>query len=141
MVEPRLRKAVKVRKLQVLLADDHPQILTRVKQLLEPKYEVVGTVGDGQSLVNAAANSQPDVLVIDISMPIMTGIEAAKIILMDGGYSPKIVFLTIAADPDFVNACFAAGASGFVVKARLTTDLLIAITEALADRIFISPSL
>jgi DNA-binding NarL/FixJ family response regulator len=134
-----LRKASQVNKVRILLADDHPHVLEKVSQLLEPAYEIVGTVTDGQSLVDAAARLRPDVLVIDITMPIMNGIEAANMLKEDGCES-KIVFLTVHADPDYIRACLATGAFGYVVKARTTTDLPRAIKEVLAGHIFISPT-
>lgn len=126
--------------MRILLADDHPHVLEKVAQLLEPMYEIVGTVTDGQSLVDAAARLRPDVLVIDITMPNMTGIEAANMLKEDGCES-KIVFLTVHADPDYIRACLATGAFGYVVKARMTNDLPRAIEEVLAGHIFISPSI
>jgi len=128
-----------VKKVRVLLADDHPHVLEKVTELLEPAYEIVGTAGDGQSLVNAAARLKPDILVIDVTMPVLDGIEAASRLKEDGSDS-KIVFLTVHSDPDYARACLATGAFGFVVKARMSTDLLRAVKEALAGRIFISPT-
>jgi DNA-binding NarL/FixJ family response regulator len=124
---------------RILLADDHPDLLLIVTDLLDPVFDVVGVVGDGQSLLNAAAYLQPDVLVIDISMPVLTGIEAAQK-LKERCNTARIVFLTVHDDPDFVRASLATGAFGYVVKPRVATDLVHAIREALADRIFISPS-
>jgi DNA-binding NarL/FixJ family response regulator len=131
----------KVRPLaRVLLADDHPDMLTVVARLLTRTFDVVGMVGDGESLLNAASDLQPDVLVLDISMPLLTGIEAAQK-LKERGNRARIVFLTVHDDPDFVRASLASGAFGYVVKPRIATDLVVAIREALAGRIFISPSL
>ena len=124
---------------RILLADDHPDLLLIVTDLLNSMFDVVGAVGDGESLLNAAAYLQPDVLVIDISMPVLTGIEAAQR-LKERGNMARIVFLTVHDDPDFVRASLATGAFGYVVKPRVATDLVHAIREALADRIFISPS-
>lgn len=126
--------------MRILLADDHPDLLLIVADLLNPMFDVVGAVGDGESLLNAAGSLQPDVLVIDISMPVLTGIEVAQK-LKELGNTARIVFLTVHDDPDFVRASLATGAFGYVVKPRLATDLVHAIREALADRIFISPSL
>jgi len=97
-------------------------------------------VGDGQALVDAALRLQPDVIVTDISMPILNGIEAADR-LKDSGCKARIVFLTIHSDPDFVRRCLATGAYGYVVKPRLTVELIPAILEALAGRIFVSQNL
>ena len=98
----------------------------------------MGAVGDGEALVEAAGNLQPDVIITDISMPKLNGIEAADR-LRESGSSSKIVFLTVHADPDFVQAALKTGALAYVSKSRITTDLLIAIEEALKGRIFVSP--
>jgi len=104
---------------------------------LEPTYDVVGCVEDGESLVEAAGNLHPDVIVTDISMPKLDGIEAADRLRESG--SSKIVFLTVHADPDFAQAALKTGALAYVSKLRINTDLLIAIREALAGHIFVSP--
>jgi DNA-binding NarL/FixJ family response regulator len=127
-------------KVRVLLADDHPLLLNAVGSLLEPTFEVVGRVGDGKSLFESAMKLQPDVIVSDISMPILSGIEAANKLKVSGCRS-KIVFLTVHSDPEIVRACLATGALGYVVKSQMATDLVPAIREALAGRIFISPPL
>ena len=105
---------------------------------MEPTFDVVGAVEDGEALVEAAGNLQPDVIITDISMPKLNGIEAADR-LRESGSSSKIVFLTVHADPDFVQAALKTGALAYVSKSRITTDLLIAIEEALKGRIFVSP--
>jgi DNA-binding NarL/FixJ family response regulator len=128
-----------VNSVRILLADDHQHFLEKVKQLLDSTYIIVGTVSDGQSLVKAVAQLNPDVLVIDITMPILNGIEAVKQ-LQEEGCESKIIFLTVHADADYVRACLATGAFGYVVKARMSSDLPLAIQEALAGRIFISPT-
>jgi DNA-binding NarL/FixJ family response regulator len=124
---------------RILLADDHPNLLVIVTELLSTLFDVVGTFGDGESLLNAAANLRPDALVIDVSMPILTGFEVAQK-LKERGNTGRIIFLTVHDDLDFVRASLATGAFGYVIKPRLATDLVPAIHEALADRIFISPS-
>jgi DNA-binding NarL/FixJ family response regulator len=125
-------------KVRILLADDHPGVRELVKVMLEPTYEVIGTVDNGKALVETALRLQPDVIITDISMPILSGIEAAKQ-LKESGSRAKVVFLTVHSDCDFVRACFDAGVSGYVVKLRVDADLLPAIHEALAGRIFLSP--
>ena len=125
-------------KLRVLLADDHQPFLNMVVELLVSVYEVVGRVPDGQSLIHAACLLKPDVILTDISMPILSGIDASQQ-LSDSGCLAKIVFLTAHSDIDFVDACMATGALGFVIKSRVMIDLLPAVQEALAGRIFISP--
>src|SRR5271163_1740881 len=109
-----------------------------VESLLVPACEVVGTVSDGQSLFDAATRLKPDVIVTDITMPILSGIEASKR-LRESGSSSKVIFLTVHSDGDFVQACLATGAAGYVLKPRIMSDLLLAIREVLAGRIFISP--
>jgi DNA-binding NarL/FixJ family response regulator len=111
-----------------------------VECLLEPTCEVVGSVSDGQSLVDAAKRLKPDLIVSDISMPILSGIDASKQ-LRDSGSPAKIIFLTVHSDADFVQTCLASGAAGYVLKSRIMSDLLHAVQEVLAGRIFISPPL
>ena len=125
---------------RVLLADDHPAVLNKVASLLESTCEIVGKVGDGKTLLEVSASLHPDILIIDISMPILSGIEAAQQ-LKRSGTAAKIIFLTVHEDPDFVQAALAAGGCGYVLKSRLATDLICAIRAALADLPFVSPSL
>jgi DNA-binding NarL/FixJ family response regulator len=127
-------------KIRVLLADDYRPIRESVSRLLGPRFEIVGEAQNGHILVEAALKLKPDVIVTDISMPILNGIEAAKR-LREAGSTSKIVFLTVILDRDFICTCLAAGALGYVVKARLGSDLEPAIREAVAGRIFISPAL
>jgi DNA-binding NarL/FixJ family response regulator len=127
-------------KVRILLADDHRPFLNMVASLLEPTCEVVGSVSNGQSLVDAAKSLKPDLIVSDISMPILSGIDASKQ-LRESGDAAKIIFLTVHSDADFVQTCLAAGAAGYVLKSRIMSDLLHAVQEALAGRIFISPPL
>ena len=125
-------------KLRVLLADDHREICTLVTHILEPAAsEIVGSVGDGQALLEAAAKLKPDVIILDISMPVLNGIEAA-VKLKESGSTSRVVFLTVHADPDFIKACLATGALGYVFKERMERDLLPAIHEALKGRAFVS---
>jgi DNA-binding NarL/FixJ family response regulator len=124
---------------RILLADDHRPLLKRVESLLQFLFEVVGIVHDGRALVSEAQRLQPDVIVLDITMPLLTGIEAARE-LREAGSQAKLVFLTIHQDPAFVRACSAEGGLGYVTKSRLVTDLIPAIHEALSDHTFISPS-
>lgn len=127
-----------MRKIRILLADDHRRLLELVQGLLEPTFDVVTCVEDGESLVEAAGKLQPDVIITDISMPKLNGIEAAGR-LRESGSSSKIVFLTVHADPDFVQAALKTGALAYVSKHRVNTDLVVAIGEAVAERMFVSP--
>jgi DNA-binding NarL/FixJ family response regulator len=124
---------------RILLADDHHPVLARVLSLLQPHFEVIGMVNDGKSLVSEAQRLQPDVIVLDIAMPLLTGIEAARE-LHKAGSQAKLVFLTIHQEPAFVRGCFAEGGLGYVTKSRLVSDLIPAIHEALSDHTFVSPS-
>ncbi len=126
-----------MRRPRILLADDHPAILNKVRGLLETEFEVVGAVEDGQALISAAAALQPDVVIIDITMPVINGIEAARQ-LKQAGSPAKIIFLTIHEDPDFLAEALSTSALGYVVKSHLASDLIHAIHEALADRTFVS---
>ena len=125
---------------RVLLADDHYSWLDRATSLLKPDFDLVGTVHDGQTLVDASQRLQPDLIVLDITMPIRNGIEAAHEI-HESGPDIKLVFLTVHEEPEYVRACFAEGGLAYVKKSRLGTDLIPAIHEALLGRPFISPSL
>lgn len=127
-------------KVRVLLADDHANMRGMVNGILDAHFEVVGEVADGKSLIEAALELNPDVIVTDISMPIMNGIEAVKK-LKEYGCRSRIIFLTVHSSQDFVQACLEAGASGHVVKAQMASDLLEAIRAALAGCIFVSTDL
>ena len=127
-----------MKRVRILLADDHREMLKRVVHLLQSEFEVVGAVNDGQALLEAASKLRPDVVVLDISMPVINGLEAADR-LRGVGSKAKVVFLTVHENPDFVHASRARGALGYVVKHRLTSDLVPAIKEALANRSFVSP--
>jgi DNA-binding NarL/FixJ family response regulator len=124
----------------VLLADDHEAMLERVARLLKAECDVIGTSTDGQQALEAARDLKPDVLVLDISMPVMNGIEAAHQ-LKKAGVEARIVILTVHDDPAFAREALEAGALGYVIKSRIASDLVVAITEAYAGRVFLSPSL
>ncbi len=127
-----------MKRVRILLADDHTEMLKRVVHLLQNEFEVVGAVNDGQALLEAASKLRPDVVVLDISMPIMNGLEAADR-LRETGSKAKVVFLTVHEEPEFVQESLASGALCYVVKPRLCSDLVPAIKEALANRSFVSP--
>ena len=127
-------------KVRVLLADDHQTTLASVRRELGEEFEIVGIAGNGQEAVDAVFRLDPDVLVIDISMPVLNGLEAASR-LRAACCRTKVVFLTIHDDPDFIAAAFSAGASGYVTKNRLSLDLTSAIREALLGMTFTSQPL
>jgi DNA-binding NarL/FixJ family response regulator len=130
-------KEIRLAKIRVLLADDHEAILEQVRLELGEDFEIVGSVGNGRDAVEAVLRLHPDVLVTDISMPILDGLQAARR-LRSSNCATKIVFLTIHSDPDFVAAALSAGAFGFVTKPHLSTDLIPAIREALEGHVFVS---
>ena len=129
-----------VNRARILLADDHPDMRERVRRCLEHEFEVLDPVENGVALLEAAAKLGPDVCLLDISMPILDGIETATQ-LRESGSTTQIVFLTIHEDPDFVQAALKTGALGYVIKRRIISDLRPAIHAALAGRRFISPLL
>ena len=122
----------------MLLADDHSVMLDRVGVLLNSSFEVVGAVTNGQEMISAGIRLNPDVIVADIKMPGLTGIEAAQQ-LREAGSRARFVFLTIHIEHEFVDACVSQGALGYVVKSHMKTDLIPAIKAALTGRTFISP--
>lgn len=126
-------------KLRILLADDQAYFVELVEGLLGTMFDVVGKVEDGRTLLDAAQRLRPDIILTDISMPILNGIDAIQE-LQRSGCNSKVIFLTVHTDPDFIRTCFAAGAFGYVFKERVDLDLLPAIHEVLDGRFFISPS-
>ena len=125
-------------RIRVLLADDHPEFLAVATRILETEYEVVKTVSDGQALVDQASVLGPELIVLDITMPGLNGIAAARR-LRAAGFTGKMVFLTVHGDPDYVRAALAAGAHGFVIKSGLVLNLLPALREVMAGGSFVSP--
>ena len=124
-------------RVRVLLADDHPATLRRWRGLLEPEFEIVGTVGDGESLVSEAERLAPDVIVTDVVMPGMSGIAAAGAILRRHP-AARIVFATIHADSTMLRRSLAAGAMGYVLKGRAGEEIVPAIRAALRGELHIS---
>ena len=122
----------------MLLVDDSTPILDSARSLLTPDCVVVGAVTDGPSALAAARGSQPDVIVLDISMPGMSGLEVATMLRAQGS-TASIVFLTVHDDQQFIEAAMQAGGTGYVLKRRLLADLLHAVQEARAGRSFVSP--
>ena len=127
-------------RLQVLIADDNDILLNEVRAMLEHEFDVVGQVGDGEALLEAARRLTPDVLVVDISMPNVSGIEAVRRLRQDGN-GARIIFLTVHQDPALVEIAFEAGGIGYVLKTSAGEDLLPAIDEALRGRRYVSPLL
>jgi DNA-binding NarL/FixJ family response regulator len=127
-----------MKKPRVLLADDHKIVLEGLEGLLGDEFEIVGSVEDGRALVDQAATLHPDVIVADISMPQLNGIEAARQIKKTDK-NIKIVFLTMHPDASYAANAFDAGASGFVLKHSASSELVIAIHEAMKGRTYVTP--
>jgi DNA-binding NarL/FixJ family response regulator len=122
---------------RVVLADDLPPVLHAICTLLEGTFEIVGMVSDGKNALNTTLALKPDLVVLDISMPGLSGIEVARELRKQGNKT-KIVFLTVHEDTDILATCLAAGGLGYVVKVLMETDLIPAMNDALAGREFVS---
>jgi DNA-binding NarL/FixJ family response regulator len=129
-----------VAKIRVVLADDNLEMVAMIRHTLGEEFEVASSVGDGRQAVEAVHTLNPDVLIIDFSMPVLNGLEAAKQ-LQIANCRAKVIFLTIYEGPDFLDAAFSAGATGYVTKARLSIDLIPALHEAMLGHTFVSGSL
>jgi DNA-binding NarL/FixJ family response regulator len=128
-----------VKRPRVLLADDHKMLVDALKGILEPRCDVVGTVGDGRALLEAAAKLQPEIIVLDIAMPRLNGLDAARHLKLT---MPKIklIFMTMNEDPDLVGEAFRAGASGFLLKQAAAFELAEAIDKVLKGGSYVTPS-
>ena len=125
---------------RVLLADDHLLVAEALKSLLSPEFELVGVAEDGRALVEAAATLRPDVIVADVAMPHLNGIDAL-IQLRQGGDRVPVVFLTMHRDVTFARRALEAGASGFVLKHSAASELTSAIRAALEGKTYLTPQL
>lgn len=125
---------------RILLADDHVAITEEIRALLAPEYEVVGVVENGKMLVEAAERLKPDLIISDISMPLMTGFEAASKI-RTLGLSAKLIFLTVQASPAYLKKARSLGAHGYVLKVYSTEQLPTAVSRVLAGETYYSPQL
>src|SRR5882762_7825457 len=123
---------------RILIADDHQILAEGLRGLLEPEFDVVDVVGDGRELVAAAKKHRPDVIVADVTMPSLNGIEAA-IQLRDAGVASKVVFLTMHHDVAYARRAMEAGAAGFVLKHSAAAELVTAVREALRGKTYITP--
>ncbi len=132
-------EGIAVDKIRVVLADDHQEIIAKVRGVLGDEFEVIEAVENGNQAVSAVLALDPDVFVTDISMPLLNGLQAARRI-QNANPRVKIIFLTIHEDRDFIAAAFSAGAMGYVTKRRLSVDLVFAIQEALKGHTFVSNS-
>jgi DNA-binding NarL/FixJ family response regulator len=123
---------------RILLADDHPIVAEGLRKLLDSEFDIVGAAPDGRALLRAAQNLRPDVVLLDISMPQLNGIEAARR-LRKTVPRTKVVFLTMHSDADYVAEAIRSGASGYVLKKSAVSELVTAIHEALKGRLYITP--
>ena len=123
---------------RVLLADDHALVSAGIGKLLENDFDLIGTVSDGRALVAAARDRNPDVILLDISMPLLNGFEAARQIRT---YSPdaKLIFVTVHSDTPYVIEAFRAGASGYVLKRSAAAELLTAVHQVLDNHVYLTP--
>jgi DNA-binding NarL/FixJ family response regulator len=125
---------------QIMIADDHALVADACRKLLEPEYEVVATVGDGRALVRIAATLKPQIIIIDIGMPLLNGLDAGqqiKQILR----SVKLVFLTMNTDPALAAEAFRRGASGYLLKTCTASELILATRQVLKGMSYLSPAI
>ena len=125
---------------RVLLADDHAIVTEGLKSILDPEFELVGTAEDGRNLIAAAEALQPDVIVADITMPHLNGLDAVRAI-KERNVPTKVVFLTMHSDPDLATEAFRVGASGYVLKQSAGEELITAIHAVLQGEIYVTPEL
>lgn len=123
---------------RILIADDHQILAEGVRGLLEPEFEVVAVVADGRELLTSAKKHRPDVIVADVTMPSLNGIEAA-LQLREAGLEAKVVFLTMHRDVAYARRALEAGAVGFVLKHSAAIELVTAIQDALRGQTYITP--
>ena len=126
--------------IRVLLVDDNGEMLTDLRDELSAEFEIAGTADNGEEAIREVVRLDPDVIVLDITMPLMNGLQVASS-LRDMHRRTKILFLTIHEEPEYISAAFSVGACGYVTKRRLASDLVLAVREVSAGRNFLSPSL
>ena len=127
-------------RIRILLADDHTLFCDLLREVLEPEYEVVGSVGDGRELLNKAASLQPDVVLIDIGMPVLNGLDAGRRLKQDNP-KVKLIYLTMNNSVEYAREAFQAGASAFVLKNSRPPELLQAIRNALKGISYMAPEI
>jgi len=125
---------------RILLADDHRIVAEGLRSLLEPEFELIGIVEDGRALVDASEKLRPDVIIVDISMPLLNGIEAVRQIKKENK-KIKVIFLTMHTDVAYAVSAMEAGAQGYVLKHSAPSELTTAVRKALSGKIYITPLL
>ena len=123
---------------RLLIADDHTLVVEGFRRLLENDFDIVGEVEDGRALLVAAERLKPDVILLDIAMPLLNGIDAARQ-LKRSLPSARLLFITMHSDPDYVREAFRAGARGYILKRSAASELITAINEVMKDRFYITP--
>jgi DNA-binding NarL/FixJ family response regulator len=123
---------------RILMADDHLMMLEAFKSLLEPDFEVVGMVTDGRALLEECSRLHPDIVLIDIAMPLLNGLDAGRK-LRAGHRTVKLIYLTMNPDPDLAGEALRLGASGYVLKTSAVQELKQALQEAMSGRSYITP--
>jgi len=126
--------------IRVLIVDDNGEMLTDLRDELSAEFEIAGTAENGDQAVREIFRLDPDIVLLDITMPVMNGLQVASL-LREKRPGTKILFLTIHEEPEYISAAFSAGACGYVTKRRLASDLRVAIREVYDGRNFLSPSL
>ena len=125
---------------RIVLADDQEEVRRTVALMLEDEFEIVGLAENGKQVLELVIQRSPDVLVLDIFMPVLNGIETAAC-LKDAGCPTRVLFITVHEDPEFLDTAMSVGALGYVLKAHLATDLIPAIRSVMEGCIYISPSM
>lgn len=123
---------------RILLADDHKMFVQGLQNLLKDEFELVGTVADGQALIDAAHQLDPDVIVVDISMPVLNGLDAVRQLKKEG-MAARIIFLTMHPDESLIAEAFRCGASGYVLKQSAGDELVSAIRQVLSGIQYVTP--
>jgi DNA-binding NarL/FixJ family response regulator len=129
-----------MKRARILLADDHSLILAGIRSLLERDFDVVGSLEDGRSLVEQALLQRPDLIILDIAMPLLNGIEAARHIKKEWPEA-KLLFLTMHSDPFYLREALQAGAGGFLLKTSATEELPTAVRKVLRGETYLSKSI
>ena len=129
-----------MKRTRILLADDHTMICAGFEKLLEPEYEVVGSVGDGRALLKAAAELKPDLVLLDVGMPLLNGLDAGRE-LRKSMPGVKLIFLTMNPDPEVASEALRIGASGYLLKNSQQDELLQAVRKALRGLSYVTPQI
>jgi DNA-binding NarL/FixJ family response regulator len=125
---------------RILLADDHTLMLEGIRTVLKPRHEIVGAVADGRALLEAALRLKPDLIILDITMPLLNGIDAA-VQIKQSLPGVKLLFVTMHVNPAYLEAALNAGGTGYVLKSAAREELLGAIKTVMDGRIYVTPTL